>query len=335
MAIEKFKVTVIGGGTGSFTMLSGLKNYPDIDLAAIVAMTDDGGSSGVLRDELGALPPGDSRQCLVALSESEEIWRKLFTHRFTKGSLDGQNFGNLFISALEQITGSFEKALELAGEILKTKGKVIPVTLDNTRLVAETESGNFIIGEHKIDLKEEPIKSISFQPKPSPNPEAIRRILQSDAVVIGPGDVYTSILPNLLVDGIADALRDTKAVKIYICNIMTQKNHTHNFKVIDFVSLFEKLLGEGIFDVVIYNTKEPSQKFLESYAYEEEYPVRFDPEDFKGKKIIFIGEDLLSEKIPQISKGDKLNRALIRHDPFKTASLIYRVLKTKSQRLHL
>ncbi len=323
---RRFRVTVMGGGTGSFTMLTGLKNYPDLDLTAIVAMTDDGGSTGVLRDEMGALPPGDSRQCLVALSESENIWRELFNHRFSKGSLEGQSFGNLFISALEQITNSFEKALELAGEILKARGRIIPVTLDDVKLTAKTTGGEYIFGEHKIDLKTKPIKSLHFKPEPSPNPEAIRKILQSDLIVIGPGDVYTSILPNLMVKGIADALRHSKAKKVYVCNIMTQKNHTHNFKVIDFVNIFEKYLGKDVFDYVTYNTREPHEDFSKSYAQEEEYPVKYDINNFSGKKIQFVGRDLLSEKIPKVKKGDKLKRALVRHDPFKVSSLIYDIL---------
>jgi len=154
------RVTLIGGGTGSFTLLSGLKNYPDLDLAAIVNMADDGGSTGILRDELGALPPGDTRQCLVALSESAEIWRQLFNFRFSEGRMSGQNFGNLFITALEKITGSFENALSLAGELLQIKGQVIPVTLDNIRLIAQTDDNKQLIGENQIALKNHKIKSL-------------------------------------------------------------------------------------------------------------------------------------------------------------------------------
>lgn len=321
-----YKVTVIGGGTGSFTILTGLKNYPNLDLAAIVAMTDDGGSSGLLRDEQGVLPPGDSRQCLVALSESEDIWRRLFTHRFANGGLGGHNFGNLFITALEQITGSYEEALEWAGNLLKTKGQIIPVTLDDVRLVAQTQSGEKIIGEHNIDLKEEPISSIGFDKDPSPNPRAIKRILESDLIVIAPGDIYTSILPNLLVDGICSALKESRGKKIYVCNLMAQKSHTQNFKVIDFIRLFEKYNCENIFDYVVYNSKEPQKEFLQSYASEGEFPVKFSEEHFKSIKTKFLGRDILSQKVPKQVEGDKLIRALIRHDPYKTASVIYGIL---------
>ncbi len=324
---KEYKVTVIGGGTGSFTVLTGLKNYADLDLAAIVAMTDDGGSTGSLRDELGVLPPGDIRQCLVALSHADDIWRRLFTYRFTNGGLQGHNFGNLFISALEQITGSFEQAIVLAGEILQTQGQVIPVTLDNVRLVATTSSGKRIIGEHRIDLKTTAIRDIFFAPEPTPNPKALERLLQSDLVVIGPGDIYTSLLPTLQVPGICNALQDARARKVYVCNVMTQPKHTDGFRVIDFVRLLEAKLGKGVFDIVLYNTRKPSASFAKAYASEDEHPVLFHRRDFARSDFTFVGVDLLSQKVPQKVAGDKLSRALVRHDPYKTAHALYRLLK--------
>ncbi|MBD3359674.1 MAG: uridine diphosphate-N-acetylglucosamine-binding protein YvcK [Candidatus Buchananbacteria bacterium] len=324
------KITVIGGGTGSYTILTGLRNYPDLDLAAIVAMADDGGSTGVLRDELGALPPGDVRQCLVALSHSEDIWRQLFNHRFTEGSLAGQSFGNLFITALQQITDDFETALQRAGELLQVKGEVIPVTLDDVRLVAKTPDGQVIIGEHQIDLKNQPIESISFEPYPSANQRAIERILASDLIVICPGDIYTSILPNLLVENISDAINDSRAIKVYICNLMTQKNHTHGFRIIDFICLLEKYMGQNeVFDYVIYNNQKPAEDFLLSYAQEGEYPVEFSEQDFQDRKTKFLGKNLLSQKIPHKVKGDNLTRALIRHNSFTIASILYDLLKKR------
>lgn len=323
-----YKTTVIGGGTGSFTLLTGLKNYRDIDLTAIVAMTDDGGSTGLLRDELGVLPPGDIRQCLVALSHSEDIWRRLFTYRFNHGRLKGHNFGNLFISALEQITGSFEESISLAGEILQTRGQVIPVTLDNVRLVARTSKGKVIFGEHQIDLKKNVIQDISFKPNPTLNPKALERILESDLIVISPGDIYTSLLPTLLVPGVCDSINDSLAKKVYVCNVMTQPKHTSGFKVIDFVELFELKLGKNIFDTVLYNTKKPSSAFVKAYSKEGEYPVCYSQRDFKRNDISFIGADILSQKIPQKVEGDKLARALIRHDSYKTAHELYKLLKS-------
>lgn len=325
-----YKVTVIGGGTGSYTILTGLKNYPDLNLSAIIAMADDGGSTGILRDEQGALPPGDVRQCLVALSYSEEIWRQLFNHRFCEGSLAGQNFGNLFITALQQITGDFEKALQRAGEILRVKGDVIPVTLDDVRLIAKTPDGRTIIGEHEIDLKKQPIEAISFDPMPTANPRAIETILNSDLIVVCPGDIYTSILPNLLVENIADAFKDSQAIKVYVCNLMTQRNHTQGYRVVDFVRLLEKHLAqESVFDYVIYNNQIPAGPFLSSYAQEGEFPVGYSEEDFKNSRTKFLGQNLLSQKIPQKVKGDNLSRALIRHNPFTLASIIYNLLKKR------
>ncbi len=317
----------MGGGTGSFTVLTGLKNYPDLDLAAIVAMTDEGGSTGLLRDELGALPPGDIRQCLVALAHAEDIWRNLFTYRFTNGNLQGHNFGNLFISALEQITGSFEQAIALAGQILQTQGQVIPVTLDNVRLVATTSRGKRVLGEHQIDLKTTAIKDISFTPEPTANPKALESLLQSNLIVIGPGDIYTSLLPTLLVPGIKETLQDSRARKVYVCNVMTQPKHTDGFKVIDFVELLEAKLGKEVFDTVLYNTRKPSAAFVHAYASEGEHPVRFRRRDFRRKDIHFIGADLLSQKIPQKVAGDKLSRALVRHDSYKTAHALYQLLQ--------
>lgn len=325
-----YRVTVIGGGTGSFTILSGLKNFPDLDLAAIITMFDDGGSSGTLRDELGALPPGDIRQCLVALSESDDIWRQVFNFRFTEGTFAGQNFGNLFITAFQQITGSFEMALNFAGEILKTKGKVIPVTLDDVRLIAHTPEGEIIIGEHNIDLKEKPIESLSFRPEPTPNPKAIERLLNSDMIVICPGDIYTSILPNLIVRSMAKTICASNALKVYICNIMTQKMHTASFRVIDFVKLLELYLGQkDIFDFVLYNSRKPNDEFLASYSQEGEFPVEFQKEDFEGRRTVFLGKDLLSQKIPQKVQGDNLKRALIRHDSIEVALTLYKLLKKR------
>ena len=326
-----YKVTVIGGGTGSFTILSGLKLHPDLDLAAIVTMFDDGGSTGTLRDELGALPPGDVRQCLVALSEESEDWRGIFDFRWSEGEgLKGHSLGNLIITALEKKHKSFEKALEVAKRILKVRGDVIPVTLDNIRLVAETPIGKRIIGEHNIDLKEQPIKSLSFRPEPSANPKAIERILKSDLIVICPGDLYTSILPSLMVRSMANAICVSNALKVYVCNIMTQKMHTAGFRVINFVELLEKYLGQAdIFNYVFYNTKKPSQKFLASYLREGESPVKFLHKDFFGRKTKFIGQNFLSQKIPQMVEGDSLKRALIRHDPNEVALALKKLLKKR------
>ncbi len=320
-------ITLIGGGTGSFTILKGLKNYPDIKINSIVTMSDDGGSTGILRDEYGVLPPGDIRQNLVALSESDEIWRKLFSYRYKEGTLEGQNFGNIFLSTLEKITNDFEKAIKLAEKILEVKGKVIPVTLENVRLKAETYEGKIIEREKNIDLKKTKIKKIFFDKEVEGNEKAIKTILNSDIIIFSPGDLYTSLLPNLIVKGIKEAIKNSKAKKVYVCNIMTQKNHTDNFKVTDFVKKIEEYTYKNIFDYVIYNTKKPKKEFLQYYSNEGEKLVKVDEENFKNFKAKFIGEKLISEKIPKKVEGDKIIRALIRHDPYKTASIIYEIIE--------
>jgi len=190
------KVTVIGGGTGSFVVLSGLKKHP-LDLGVIVSMADSGGSTGKLRDQLGVLPPGDLRQCLVALSDAPLLWRKLFIYRFERGELKGHNFGNLFLAALEKVSADYNEAIETTSYVLKTKGEVIPVTLTKTNLVAQYENGKVVKGEGLIDenqAERSKIKNIYLEPKAEANPKAIKRILESDYIIIGPGDLYTSII---------------------------------------------------------------------------------------------------------------------------------------------
>ncbi|MFT4309006.1 MAG: gluconeogenesis factor YvcK family protein [Candidatus Woesearchaeota archaeon] len=324
------RITLIGGGTGSFTLLTGLKLYPDLELGAIVAMSDDGGSTGILRDEYGILPPGDIRQCLVALSESESIWRDLFAYRFNEGSLEGQSFGNMFIGTLEKITGDFEKALSLAGELLKIKGTVIPVTLDNVRLEGIGVNGNLVVGEKTIDTKKEKITNIRLVPEAYANPRAIKRILESDAIIIAPGDLYTSILPNLAVNGICDAIRNTGAIKILVVNLMCHKNHTDHLSVAGYVSLMEKYLGKETFDYVLYNNVLPTSEFMSYYSMGGELPVSWEEDTFlEWKKTMFIGHSLISQRIPKRVEGDRIIRGLIRHDPMRTAALLYSLMVKK------
>ncbi len=205
------KITVLGGGTGTYVVLTGLKKYP-LDLGVIVTMMDSGGSTGRLRDQLGVLPPGDLRQCLVALSEAPELWRKLFLYRFERGDFKGHNFGNIFLSALEKVSSNYEEVLDTVNYVLKTKGQIIPVTFSQTQLCVKYESGKVIKGEGKIDQNNpEKTKIINayLEPKVKVNQKAIERIINSDYIVIGPGDLYTSIIPILLVSDIQKALKKT------------------------------------------------------------------------------------------------------------------------------
>ena len=315
-------IVVIGGGTGTFTVLSGLKKYPH-NLTAIVSMVDDGGSTGRLRDELGVLPPGDIRQCLVALSEADLLLRDLFNYRFDGGNLDGHSFGNLFISAFEKITGDLDKALEEVSNVLKIRGRVVPVTLNKVQLRAKLENGTELNGENEINnswlLSKFGIKKLFLKPQAEANSKAIQAILDADVVVVGPGNLYCSIVPNFLVGGIPEAIQKSKALKIYNCNLMTKYGHTDGFGVNDFINTLEKYLGREIFDYVIFGNKKPSGALLKKYSSEGEW-VDADEKVLKDKR--FIGTDLVSPDLYRQNQADKLQRTLIRHDQDKLAKTI-------------
>jgi len=320
MIFQKQKrIVVIGGGTGVFNVLTGLKNYP-YHLSAIVSIADDGGSSGILREEFGILPPGDLRRALVALSSSSSILAQLFNYRFENGtSLKGHSFGNLFITALERITGDFNQAIKEAGKILAIKGEVIPVSLENTRLIAQLENNEYIVGETNIDVpKHNPnlsIKKIFLSPSVRANPEALKAIKLADLIIIGPGDLYTSILPNFLVQGIKEAVKKSKAKKVYFSNLMTKFGETNNFTAKDFYAIIEKYLGKGIIDYFIVNSKKPKKKYLDLYKKENSFFVRYSKKElssWKKPKVIFY---------PLLKEG-----VFLRHDPKKIASLIERLI---------
>ena len=315
-------IVVIGGGTGTFVVLSGLKQYP-YHLTAIVSMADDGGSTGKLRDELGVLPPGDIRQCLVALSDADLILRELFNYRFDGGNLDGHSFGNIFISAFEKIAGNLSRALEEISRVLKIKGRVLPITLDKTQLGIKLKNNAEIIGQHEIDmswlLSRFGIKKLFLNPRPKANPEAIKTILEADVIIVGPGNLYCSIIPNFLVKGIPEAIRKSKAIKIYNCNLMTKYGHTDGFLVSNFVETAEKFLGGKIFDYVVFNNKKPLPALLKKYSSEGEWVL---PDDTDLKEKRFVGANLVSPKIYLQNPADKLKRTLIRHDPDKLAKAI-------------
>ncbi len=314
------KIVVIGGGTGVFTVLTGLKHYFN-DLTAIVTMADDGGSTGILREEFGILPPGDIRRALIALSASDDkMLAQLFAYRFENGyGLAGHNFGNLLIAALERITGNFEAAVNEAGNILSIKGHVVPVTLGNARLIAELENGEIIRGETNIDIPKHDgnlkIKKASLYPAVKINPNARKAILGADAVIIGPGDLYTSIIPNLLVGGMVDALRKTKAKVIYLSNVMTKFGETNNFSASDFVGTVISYLGKGVLDFAVVNNHRPSLKNLSIYVKEKSYFVEPDAGLEKlDKSVSVIKADLF--------RSGKLKAGLVRHDPEKIARVI-------------
>lgn len=321
------KIVVIGGGTGTFTVLSGLRDLP-LHLTAIVAMSDDGGSTGRLRDEYGVLPPGDIRQCLVALSDADTVMRTLMNHRYDRGELKGHSFGNILISTMETITGDLDRALETIGSILKIKGRVVPVTLSKVRLSAKLKNGKILEGEHVIDdyqlVSRFGIERIALTPRPKANPKALRAIKDADLIVVGPGSFYTSLVPNFLVPGIGKALASSRAKKVFVANLMNKHGHTDDFLVSDYLGHLEQLIGKRrAFTHVIHNSKLPSRALIRRYADEGE-PVRATERCKKGRQ--FIATNLLREELHKKDGGDTLARTLIRHDPEKLAKAIISII---------
>ena len=305
------KVVVIGGGTGNFTVLRGLKRH-NVDLSAIVSMADDGGSTGILRDELGVLPPGDVRQCLVALSDSSRLMRSLMNYRFENGGLQGHSFGNLLLSSLEKVTGSFERAIEEVGKILNIKGKVIPVTQNQVRLKMVLNSGAILAGEGEIYtslLIDQGFKSIYLEPFPKADSHAIDEIMNADVVILGPGGLYTSLIPNLLVEGISKALRDTQATKVFVLNLMNKKGQTTGFTASRYLKEIQRFIGIDVFDYILMNNSKPSGELLKLYQEEGELVTN----DLDDERV--VEAPLLSNELKEVDSSDLMQRNLIRHDP--------------------
>lgn len=321
-------IVVIGGGTGSFTLLSGLKPYVQKPIA-LVNVADDGGSTGVLRDELGVLPPGDIRQCLVALSESSEL-RELFSYRFEEGSLKGHSFGNLFLSAVEKMTDDFSDGIELASKLLRIQGKVLPITKEKTQLVMTDASGNVTRGEYKIgnmDFGGSHKPTISLDPSPDILPEAKQAILDADIVVIAPGNLYGSLAPPLVVRGVRASLKKSSARVVYVCNLVTKPKQTDGFMVHDYVSEIERFIGAPVVDYVIFNTDEPTPEMLRKYTHNGEYPVEFDLEAMEQAHYQAIGLPLIATEPIVHSKHDAISqhRSLIRHDADQVARQLMKI----------
>ncbi len=327
MAGKKTKIVVVGGGTGTFVVLSGLKAASaDLNITAIVTMMDSGGSTGRLRDQYGVLPPGDIRQALVALSDSDELWRKLFLYRFEEGDFKGHNFGNIFLAALERISGSFQKALYMAQEVLQTQGSVIPVTLKQANIVAHLTDGTVIHGERLIDEQDEraPIARIALEESVDPNPEAAQKLLEADIIVVGPGDIYTSILPNFLFPEVATAYQSSHAQKIYIANLMNKKGQTDNYTLQQYLDAFKPYLGEQPFDAIIVNTTPVPHEQLTYYKEHGETPIINDLSQNDQAMRIITG-DLLSPNRPVVIPSD-VARSMVRHDPHRLAKTLLQLI---------
>jgi len=311
--INKYKVVAIGGGTGLSTLLRGLKNY-DVDITAIVTVADDGGSSGKLRTELGVLPPGDIRNCLVALAEEENLITKLFQYRFPKkGGLSNHSFGNLFLTALTSVSGGFDKAILNAADVLAIKGRVLPVSLDNVKLKATLVDGKVVKGESKISKSKSAIKKVEIYPKNAKiGKDVVNSILNADAILLGPGSLYTSVIVNLLFNGVVSALKKSKAIKIYISNIMTQVGETTNFSLADHINAIEKHSYKGILDYVLVNNGKISVPVVKRYAKQSSIPVKIDK--------------LVNDNIKIIKKDFVSKTQYAHHDFKKLAKVIYNLI---------
>jgi uncharacterized cofD-like protein len=304
-------VTVIGGGTGSFNILKGLRLYPDLDIRSIVTMMDSGGDSGRLRDEFGVLPPGDIRRCLIALSEESELMRELFSFRFGKGPLEDRQFGNMFFIALTGILGSQKEAIEAIGGILKIRGRVIAVTWDDAHIYAELENGQLVKGEANIDVPRHdasvPIRRVYLEPPAQANPEAIASILDSEYVIFAPGNLYTSTIPNFLVTGIPEALQRTKARVLYIVNLMSRHGETDGYTASDHVEQIARYAGR-MPDAVLVHEGEVPAAVLARYEAERSYRVAVD------------ADRLLEKGVRIVKSADVMSTvSVVRHDPARTA----------------
>ncbi len=323
------KIVTIGGGTGSFTLLSGLKNY-NVDLTAIVSMADDGGSTGRLRDELGVLPPGDIRQCLVALSDSSEKLRELMNYRFDSGNLRGHNFGNLLLSALEKINGSFTEGIKEAARILNIKGMVVPVSEQEMNLAIKLKNKKVIIGEqyldHNINVRKYGVDEVFLKPKIKANPRALEKIKKADVIILGPGDHYGSIIPNLLVQGVAKAICDSKALVVYNCNLTNKKGQTENFDVDKYTQEMNKYLGQDRIDFVVFPNNRPTKKLIAKYERKEgkNSIVRFTKNNQIKRSYRIVLANVVKNSEAKKNKNDLIanSRSFIRHDSKKLAKVM-------------
>jgi uncharacterized cofD-like protein len=314
--VKKANVVVIGGGTGLSAILRGLKTFP-VDITAIVTVADDGGSSGRLREELNIPPPGDVRNVLVALSEVEPLIEELFQHRFENGDgLSGHSLGNLLLAGMTSITGDFAKGVHELSRVLNVRGKVLPAANQSIILKAEMCDGSIVTGESKIPKIGKRIKRVFLTPENvQPLSETLQAIRKADLIVIGPGSLYTSVLPNLLVPGIADEVKKAQAKKVYICNVMTQPGETDDYTANDHVQALISHVGTGIIDTVIVNDQQIDKQYLEKYEKEGAKDVIFDKVELQKLPYQIVAEQLLIYR-----------ENLLRHDAIKLSQLLLSLL---------
>ena len=318
---EQPRVVIIGGGTGLPVLLRGLKHYP-VDITAIVTVADDGGSSGRLRDELNIPPPGDVRNVLAALSEVEPLIEEMFQHRFkSSNELSGHSLGNLILAAMTSITGDFMYAIQEMSKVLNVHGNVLPAANQSVVLHAELEDGTIISGESKIPFSGKRIKRVFLTPDTiKPLPETIQAIRNADLIIIGPGSLYTSILPNLLVPQIGQEVCEAKAKKVYICNIMTQAGETHDFTASDHVNAIYDHMGKPFMNTILVNREEIPDDIQARYIKEEAKPVHFDV-----NSLYELGLDVIYGEIVSLDEG------VIRHDTQEVAKILYSFLKNETK----
>lgn len=320
------KIVVIGGGTGLSTMLRGLKKYTN-NITAIVTVGDDGGGSGKIREDFGMLPPGDIRNCILALADTEPIMEKLLQYRFKEGSLEGQSFGNLFLAAMAGISDNFEEAVQKMSSVLAVTGKVLPVTLDDMKLIAILENGDKIEGESRIPSeaieRKSRIKELKIDPvNAEPLFDAIKAIEEADAIIMGPGSLYTSIIPNLLVSNIADTICKSDAIKIYISNIMTQPGETDNFTASDHLKTLMKYGGSNCVQYIVANNGVIPKDIEDRYLQEESKLVELDRENISK-----LGVEIIEEDLVKITKG------YVKHDSKYLAEVIMKTVVEKELKL--
>lgn len=314
------KIVVVGGGSGLGTILRGLKQIT-ANLTAIVTVADDGGSSGRLRKEFGILPPGDIRSCLIAMADLEPLMEKLMQFRFNGGTgLAGHNFGNLFLAAMTEIEGDFELAIRASSQVLAVRGRVLPATLANVALRAELEDGTVVVGESAIGRTPRRIRRLYLEPGDVvPIPEALAAIKDADVIILGPGSLFTSVIPNLLVRETAEAIRNSSAIKVYICNAMTEQGETVGFTASDHVRAIIDHAGPDLIDYVLINTKEIPDALLKRYLEEGAEPVQPDTDKIKDLGPIPLGAPLI------------LTKDYVRHDAERLAKIIIGILRTEGK----
>jgi len=317
------KIVVFGGGTGLSILLRGLKNYTE-NITAIVTVADDGGGSGKIREDMGMLPPGDIRNCLISLSDVEPITEKLMQHRFKEGYLRGQSFGNLFIAAMYEIFGDFEHALKELGSIFRITGKILPMTLEDTNLKAELEDGEIVFGEQYIPeyvrKTGKRIKRMMIVPENvEPMYETIASIREADVIVLGPGSLFTSIIPNILVRDVVRHIKESNAKVVYVSNIMTQPGETDGYSTLDHIRMLKEHCGDDIIDYIVVNNKKPDNNVLEKYRKENSIQVELDNNQkklIKEMNVKIIEDNFLEvEKMYIKHEAEKLSRVLMNITP--------------------